>query len=424
MRNTITISFGFSLMVGALFITGCVGTTRTKRISVPEMNRAKRGPQAVELFRRARFSELAKAHGEGEKNWVQDLRPNWVSEKEDMADWNARVAYRRGDALTVAKNLENLNARNQSHRLLTALLDNVDVNSPLRASSLSDGIIALPLDREALAVGFPVVNMQMMGRNFRMLWDTGATENVLRPELVSELDLVKTEVQFTVMRQRAGYVVRFATTGTEEMALGQWKNNNMPWLVTDMGAMDEIFGQGKQRIDGFLSPQLLLRDGCFTVDRKNRKLLVGFNANNCRQMMAAAQSRAPVFTWNGEVYTSARVNYSPELAVQIETGSPVTFLRSDASRYLPRGAINGANQTEEASEEIAHELARQVPFIVAGREVAMTTIDLGASRTNNGHDDIGTLGNDLLLRGNGVVVSFATMEMGILSSTDAVAVAQ
>jgi hypothetical protein len=257
-----------------------------------------------------------------------------------------------------------------------------------------------------------------------MLWDTGATENVLRPELVDELDLVKSEVQFAVMRQSAGYIVRFATTGTEEMALGKWKNTNIPWLVTDMAAMDDLFGTGKHRIDGFLSPQLLLRDGCFTIDRKNRQLLLGFNASNCRNMMTTANNRAPVFTWNGEVYTSARVNYSPELAVQVETGSPVTFLRSDASRYLPRGAINGANQATDESESIAHELSRRVPFIVAGKEVAMTTIDLGASRTNNGHDDIGTLGNDLLLRGNGVVVSFATMEMGILSANDAVAVAQ
>jgi hypothetical protein len=334
------------------------------------------------------------------------------------------VAYRRGDAVTVDTNLEKLNIHNQTRRLLTALLDNVDVDSPLRGSNLKAGIIALPLDREALAVGFPVVKMQMQGRSFRMLWDTGATENVLRTELVNELDLVKSEVQFAVMRQSAGYIVRFATTGTEDMSLGQWKTTNMPWLVTDLSAMDDIFGKGEQRIDGFLSPQLLLRDGCFTVDRKNRQLLVGFNANNCRQMMGTANTRSPVFTWNGEVYTSARVNYSPELAVQVETGSPVTFLRSDASRYLPRGAINGARQVEEASTTIAHELARRVPFFVAGREVAMTTIDLGASRTNNGHDDIGTLGNDLLLRGNGVVVSFATMEMGILSSADAVAAAQ
>lgn len=407
-------------MVGALFVSGCAGSVRTGRISVPEMKKASQGPSAVELFRRARFSELAETQSAGAENWVKSLRPAWMTEAQDIADWNARVAYRRGDAKTASENIEQLGARTHTKRLLSALLENIDLDSPLRASNRNSGIISLNLDREALAVGFPVVTMNMMGREFRMLWDTGATENVLRNEVAEELDLVKTDVQFTVMRQKAGYVVRFATAGTEDMNLGNWKTTNIPWLVTEMGAMDDIFGHGKARIDGFLSPQLLLRDGCFTIDRKNRRLLVGFKLSDCRTMMSAAETRAPVFTWNGEVYTNARVNYSPELAVQLETGSPVTFLRSDASRYLPRGALSSRSTSDEENV-IAQELARQVSFEVAGRQVAMTTIDLGASRANNGHDDIGTLGNDLLLRGDGVVVSFATMEMGIIANQSAVA---
>lgn len=322
------------------------------------------------------------------------------------------------------ENLEGLNQRSHTNRLLTALLENVDQDAPIRQSNMQRGIIALDLDAAALAVGFPVVKMNMMGRNFRMLWDTGATENVLRPEVADELDLVRSDVQFTVMRQSAGYIVRFATTATEEMTLNNWSNKNVPWLITDLSTMDEIFGKGSSRIDGFLSPQLLLRDGCFAIDRQAKRLLLGFGASSCTDMMVSVTNKAPVFTWNGEVYTSARVNTSPELAVQVETGSPVTFLRSDASRYLPRGAINGATAAQDDAADIAHELSRRVPFHVAGREVSMTTIDLGASRSSNGHDDIGTLGTDLLLNGNGVVVSFATMEMGILSASDAVASVQ
>jgi|GEM_PF-3227729 len=425
MRSTVNILLGFSLIISGLSMVGCAAHTRTKKISVvAQSNRQniESAEQSLELFRRARFGELSRAQGQGGENWVQSLRPDWVSEQQDIADWNARVAYRKGNTAMVLENLENLHRRSHTNRLLTALLENIDQDAPIRQSNVSQGVMSLELDEAALSVGFPVVKMNMMGREFRMLWDTGATENVLRPEVAEELDLVRSDVQFTVMRQAAGYIVRFATSATDEMALGSWTNKNVPWLVTDLSTMDEIFGKGTARIDGFLSPQLLLRDGCFTIDRSAKRLLLGFGEASCAGMMVSVTSKAPVFTWNGEVYTSARVNASPELAVQIETGSPVTFLRSDASRYLPRGAINGAaSAADEDSVNIAHELARRVPFQVAGREVSMTTIDLGASRTSNGHDDIGTLGTDLLLNGNGVVVSFATMEMGILSNSDAVA---
>ena len=425
MRSTVNIVLGFSLVLSGLSMVGCAAHTRTKKISVVAQSQANEGQSAehaLELFRRARFGELSRTQGEGGDSWVQSLRPDWVSEQQDIADWNARVAYRKGNTQMVLENLEGLNNRSNTNRLLGALLENVDQDAPIRESNIRHGMMSLDLDEAALAVGFPVVKMNMMGREFRMLWDTGATENVLRPEVADELDLVRTDVQFTVMRQSAGYIVRFATTATEEMALSSWTNKNVPWLVTDLSTMDEIFGKGTARIDGFVSPQLLLRDGCFTIDRAAKRLLLGFGEASCKGMMVSVTNKAPVFTWNGEVYTSARVNASPELAVQIETGSPVTFLRSDASRYLPRGAIAGAaSAADEDSVNIAHELSRRVPFHVAGREVSMTTIDLGASRTSNGHDDIGTLGTDLLLNGNGVVVSFATMEMGILSASDAVA---
>ena len=52
---------------------------------------------AVELFRRARFSELARSDAGGSLMWAHRLRPSWVPEGEDLADWSARVAYRCGD---------------------------------------------------------------------------------------------------------------------------------------------------------------------------------------------------------------------------------------------------------------------------------------------------------------------------------------
>ena len=76
---------------------------------------------ALELFRRARFMELTQVEGGESMSWAHRLRPRWIPEGEDVADWSARVHYRRGDAKGAWASLNGLPVRNHTRRLLTAL---------------------------------------------------------------------------------------------------------------------------------------------------------------------------------------------------------------------------------------------------------------------------------------------------------------
>jgi hypothetical protein len=365
----------------------------------------------VELFRRARFKELSELDTGAAIRWVTRIRARQIADGEDVADTTARVAYRLGDAPAAKEAVNALSASNRTRKIISALLENVDATKHLRETvGEHPGRVQLPLLKPALALGLPVIEIELKGRRFRMLWDTGASENVLSPKAVDELDLVRTAVQFPVLRDVDGYVVRFAATGTEELRIGpEWTLKNVPWLVADLSTVADLLNRATTGLDGFLSPQLVIPQGCFTVDKARAVLDVGFDKRTCGQMLAGLSHRTPVFTWNGLVYASVKIHQSPDVAVQLETGSPISFLRSDATRYLPRGTINAPGP----DDEIAHDLSSTVDFHVAGRERAISAIDLQPRRVTDGHDDLATLGTDILLEGSSMIVSFATMELGL-----------
>jgi hypothetical protein len=247
------------------------------------------------------------------------------------------------------------------------------------------------------------------------LWDTGATENVLSEEVRTSLHLPFRRVQFTLNRGADALVVRFETTAVRALDLGAVRFLNLTAISTDLHMQ-------KEQIDGFLSPQLILRNGCFAVDRARAKLELGLDPADCHSLTGALATREPIFTWDGEVYVNARVNESPDLSVQLETGSPITYLRADASRYMPKGMLKDAPDVREG--EIAHQLDSTVLFSMAGHARPVGAIDLEPRRQTMGHDDIGTVGTDLLLNGPGFVVSFATMELGFLTDEPSVSSAQ
>ncbi len=399
------------LLVLVLPLVACAATPTPFARGGPPAN----GADALELFRRARFAELAATEDASVVTWVHRLRPSHVAEGEDVADWTARLAYRRGDGAAARAALNGLPALHSTRATLEALLDHVDVERPLRALHGPE-LVSIPLAPDALALGLPVVELTIAGRRLRMVWDTAATENLLSLEAAAELDLVRSRVHYAVRDREAGWVVRFEATGTPAMSLGGLEASNVPWLVADLGA-DRTVVEAVGRIDGFLSPQLLLADGCFELDRLHRRLRVGRSAAACRAMLAAAPERSPLFVWGGEVFASAQLPGSPELAVRLETGSPVTFLRADAARWLPEGAIE--RPAEEG--ELAETLARAVPLSVAGQVAALRTIDLAPSRRSSGHDDVATVGTDVLLQGRGVVVSFRDRVLAVQAAPAAVA---
>ena len=370
------------------------------------------GPDPVELFRRARFAELAVADDVKTIVWARRLHRARMHEGEALAELMVRDAYLMGDGESAAAALLGLSEGNPLRLLLAELLEAVDRSEELRTSRIATDQIELQLDPRALEFGFPVVVAQIKGRRFKMLWDTGATENVLRPGSVEELDLVESRIRYRVMRDAAGYVMRFAATGTRKFKLGPWSVHNTPWLITEFASIPDMFGDSEDKIDGILSPQLILRGGCFIIDRARARLVVGFGKARCKQMSSRVPVRTAMFCLDGEVYASAKVHRSPDVAVQLETGSPVTFLRADATRYLPEGMIGRALGDEE--DQIAHALSDRIVFRVADRTRYVDAIDLEPIRKPSGHDNIASMGTDVLLDGRGVLVSFATMEMGFL----------
>jgi hypothetical protein len=369
-------------------------------------------PDAQELFHRARFGELTKDDPEQIDKLALQMQQPGASDVERYADFMAKQAYREGDGKKALETVAVLGAENRTRRILEPLLQHADLARPLRGSNLKKGTIDLPLASVALDRGYPIVEVEIAKKTLRLLWDTGATENMLSPSAAETLALDKTDVQFLVMRKDDGLVVRFGASAVDKMDIGPWKLSNVPMLVAELDTIENL-KRDIHEIDGFLSPQLLVPHGCFRIDRVKAILTVGFSEGPCREMMETAQQKSPLFNWNGEVYTSARVYQSPELAVQLETGSSVSFLRNHAARWLPRGVLREA--PEEMDGEIAHGLKEDITIQVAGRAKNVSAIDLAPTREARAYDDIATLGNDVLLQGRGVIVSFASNEMGALA---------
>ncbi|MCK6547228.1 retroviral-like aspartic protease family protein [Myxococcota bacterium] len=367
---------------------------------------------ALELFRRARFAELTRQDPDALGSFAKRLRSSNVSMSEDYDDLVARAAYRRGEVEVAREAAAALSEDNKTRRLVEALLTHVDPLVPVRESRTTKRIVELPLEARALDRGYLVIPVVIDDRRYDVLWDTGATDNVLGPDAADQLELPETEVQFTLRRRDDALVVRLAATVTRELHVGAWAVRNVPWLVSELDTVEGL-KRDIADVDGFLSPQLLLPNGCFAVDRRAAILRIGFGAQACAQLMADATLRTPLYTWDGELFVSARVDASPELAVRVETGSPVTFLRTHAARYLPKDLllVRGGRAT---GEEIARDLGGRVSISVAGRQARVPAIELDPARPGSAHDDIATLGNDVLLQGRGLVVDFTRMELGTL----------
>lgn len=365
-------------------------------------------PDVLELFHRGRFAELER------------LQPGAVEVGAGLdgpvpVDAAAALmrAYREGDASRVLSLAASLPPHHDARRIVEALLRHVDVARPLRASSSSRGLLVLALSAEALDRGHPIVSMEIRGQRLRMLWDTGATDTILTPAVADGLGLAETRVQVVAPRGSGRVVYRLAAAGVERVDLGPWSLHNVPILVAELDSARRIAAE-TDGIDGFLSPQLLLGEGCFLIDRRRASLSLGLDRDACVVLMAGATRRAPLFVRGAEVYAIARIDRSPDIAVQLETGSAVSFLRADAARWLPLGAI--AADPGEREGELAHTLRRGVRFEALGRVKLISAIDLGEHPRPRAHDDLATLGNDVLLQEGGVAVSFVARELGAVGS--------
>jgi hypothetical protein len=394
--------------------TGCAGVQ-------PKQEPAQRS-DAVELFRRARFKELSQLDKVDFFQLVQRLRPKALSTREDYFDSLARAAYRHGDGKTALEAVESLPEANRTRSIIGALLSHADTQKKLFEASFKDQLIRMPLDHEALAAGHAVIRAQIRAQGqtseARLLWDTGATENVLSEDLAEAMRLDRQRVQMTLNRTSDALIVRFAATSLDEVLMPGLSFHNVPTLVSELHTVTKL--QRTTGIDGFLSPQMLVREGCFAIDRAKEELSIGMDGTACESLITRARNKEPLFAWDGEVYVNARIHESPEVAVRLETGSPVTYLRVDAARYLPKGSVNVT--PEEAEGDIASDLGTRVSMSCAGQSRSVSAIELEPRRQTIGHDDLGTIGTDLLLAGRGVVVSFYTMELGLLAPEGGVSV--
>lgn len=395
------LDFKEGLSCAAVFLVAACATTEPPRAPTPEVDE-------VELFHRARFKELSSHGDDALLRVVAKMKPASLSADEDRLDSEARAAYRHGDGSTAERAIRELPDASTTKKILTAMLAQADLSQPLFQSTSPDRQLIIPLDRRALEAGSIVLTANVGGETLHFLWDTGSTENVLSEKAAAVLGLSLRAVQFTHQRSDDALIVRFAATGIKEIDIGNWKITNVPAIVTEL----DTVGGG---IDGFLSPQLLIKQGCFEVDKSRATLFVGFEKAMCRLMVQKTQRRAQLFAWDGEVYVNARVGSSPDVGIRLETGSPVTYLRADATRYVPRGAIREAPREREG--EIAHELDKRVDIDVAGTKTQVSTVDLEPRRRTDGYDDVGTVGADVLFAGDGVVVSFASMELGLIDNS-------
>lgn len=361
----------------------------------------------VELFHRARFEELSKKGDNALFRVVSRMRPRSISADEDRLDSRARAAYRHGRTREAFDAMRALPDSSRTKKILAALLAEADLSSPLFSTVSSTRELSLPLDPQALRAGYIVFDAEVKGRKLRFLFDTGSTENVLSESAAAVLGLPTRAVQFSAAREDGALIVRFAATGVPRIDAGAWAIENVPAIVTDLESSEE----GSTRIDGFLSPQLLLKDGCFEIKDDTHELRIAFDRATCGRWIKDAKQRAPLFAWDGEVYVSGTIGGSPNVGIRLETGSPVTYLRADATRYVPKGSIEKA--PDEREGEIAHSMTRSVDLEVAGAKARVSAVDLEPRRRTDGYDDVGTVGADLLFSGSGAVISFATMELAL-----------
>jgi hypothetical protein len=361
----------------------------------------------VELFHRARFEELSKTGDDALTRVVTKMRPRTMSPAEDRLDSHARAAYRHGDGRAAETAMRGLPDASRTKKILAALLAEADLSSPLFETKNTQKELLLQLDPQALRAGYLVFDAMVKDRKLRFLFDTGSTENVLSENAAAALGLPTRAVQFSAAREDGALIVRFAATGIPRVQAGPWSIENIPAIVTDLESADEGFA----RIDGFLSPQLLLKDGCFEINKQENVLRLGFDRATCSRFISKGYERAPLFAWDGEVYVSGTIGASPAVGLRLETGSPVTYLRADATRYVPKGAIEKAPNEREG--EIAHSMTHSVDLEVAGRKARVSAVDLEPRRRTDGYDDVGTVGADLLFSGRNLVVSFVTMELAL-----------
>jgi hypothetical protein len=367
----------------------------------------------VELFRRTRFQELAALEGLKSSDWLRFLNHARALTDEHLAILNLREAYARGSAGQMKEILTRLPPHRPAHRLFSAILENIEPQREIRFLTTDKDRVEIPLDRSHLQRGVPVVELQIYGRRFAFLWDTGSTENIMSHKVAEELDLVRTDVHFPVKRDRDGYVVRLGASHTGEVRLGAWKWSNFPWLISDLRIINQNLGAEAAGIDGVLSPQLLLPNRCFIIDRERAMLEIIASPQGCQSVKQAVRSTNALYEWNGEIYASVQILKSPLVGARLETGSNATFLRHDAVRYLPPGTL--LESVVKIKGEIARTLDKSIPLRFAGRVSQMSAIELEASRMTTGHDDLATIGTDMLLRNTDRLwVDFATMSVGFL----------
>ena len=367
----------------------------------------------IELFRRTRFEELSKEYGRDTERWIKFLEKEHVLSPDHLKILRLRLAYAQGDVETIKQWIQQLPPPQPAHRLFQAILKNVDPSNTIRSLESHRRSLSIPLNKEYLLRGIPVVEAIIYGRQFLFLWDTGSIENIMSENLAAELNLAETKLQFPVLRDKDGYVVRVSAAHTSEVSISDVKWRNFPWLVSDLRAINTHLRRNNIELDGILSPQLLLHEKCFVIDRSNATLEIFLNAQDCVSLPSSSRNTTPLYSWNGELFTSVKISSSPLLGARLETGSNASFFRHDAIRYLPAGSL--ADNIVDFRGEVIRTLASQVTLQFGNRDKPLSTIELEASRMTTGHDDLATLGTDLLIqKTDRLMVNLASMTLGYI----------
>jgi len=396
----------YCLPVVVLVFTGCV--SYPEPIEAPMLT-----TDSVELFRRTRFQELAASESESNQKWIKLLSSRRALSSEHLAILEYRRSYALGDADQMKVALNKISPRRPAHRLFSAIMANIEPSETIRNLKSDSSRIQLPLSRKHLKRGQPVIEVTIYGRQFSFLWDTGSTENIMSYDLAEELDLVLTDIHFPVVRDRDGYVVRLAAAHTTKIQLGAWRWSNVPWLISDLRILNRTMKKLSSGIDGVLSPQLLLPKSCFSIDREQAVLELFVDPSQCGSFLSKTRVPHKLYEWNGEIYTSVQIQDSPWIGARVETGSGASFLRHDAVRYLPKGTIT--RSISEFHGEIARSLNKDIAINFGGRQSQISAIEIESSRMTTGHDDLATIGADLLLRKKDRLwVDFSTMSLGFL----------
>jgi len=371
----------------------------------------------VELFRRTRFEELSKRHGRDTQRWISFLEKESVLSPDHLKILRLRLAYARGDVEEMKRWVEQLPPPQPAHRLFEAILENVDQSATIRRLSSDRTSLTIPLNKEYLLRGIPVIEAVIYGRQFLFLWDTGSIENIMSENTAAELNLAKTKLQFPVLRDKDGYVVRVSATHTSAISFGNLKWSNFPWLVSDLRTVNANLRRNNIELDGILSPQLLLNDHCFIIDRSSATLEIFLDSNECTTLTSQPKNTIPIYSWNGELFTSVQISGSPLLGARLETGSNASFFRHDAVRYLPSGSLT--ENIVDFRGEVIRTLDSEVILQFGDRDKPLSAIELEASRMTTGHDDLATLGTDLLIKkSDRLMVNLASMTLGYIDEKE------